>query len=173
MENVPAAARGTLIRLLSDEDETVFLASHGAGHRFAHPKWLLDMALALSAIRTAEQWERIQRVAVETGCASALSLSVEIVNSALAAGDDAETPRAQGSEAPWRKPPSHPQTWRRLAYRTACELTDSAALTRGALTCLALTDAFSPGQIRPLAALALSKIRQHRAARLTPPVEAK
>ena len=144
---------GAMVRLLSDEDETVFLASHGAGHRFAHPKWLLDMALALSPVRTPEQWARLKRRAAEAGCASALDLSRELLQRAC-------PPHTDASQAHWQTELSSPLTWRRIAFRTACDLGDGAALPRGALTCLALTDAFSLRQLRPAAALALEKIRR-------------
>lgn len=84
------------IMVLGPLDEVLFLASHACGHRFQHPKWLADMALALAGIQG-------------TGIAAAGGAEGQ-ANGAIEEGAPCHFP----SKAPRAESPMENVSWERL-----------------------------------------------------------
>ncbi len=139
-------------KVLDPVDELIFLASHGAGHRFEQLKWLFDLKLCarqLSDAGTEEIWQRAE---------------ICRARQALGLGLWALASRLDLDLGDLRHGARRTTALRRALYSTALAMGPSLSAPRGLITCLLLADQLRPSMARPLAALGLEKLRRARAA---------
>lgn len=148
-ESWPSAAEaGPRQRILHPIDELIFLASHGAGHRFEQLKWLFDLKLRVNRLKdvpAADLWRRAQ----ECRSRQALGIGLWMLETRLGldmSGQKAEEPLS---------------VIRQALYGAALHLGPRWSAPRGLLTCLLLADRPRASMARHLVALGIEKIR-HR-----------
>lgn len=140
------AASSPRQKILNPIDELLFLASHGAGHRFEQIKWLLDLKLRLNQLQDADFGEIWQR-AEACRARQALALGLWMLQTRFKLGV-----AGQKMAGP------HASRLRRTLYRAALSMGPRWSAPRGLLTCLLLADRLRPSMAWHLAALGLEKI---------------